>query len=80
MMLYLLFLFILLSLAGAVEFPTRARDGDSAPYFRPNGPLVTDTYIVRLFRNHTLERHFEHCGTNLSDLSHDFEEIPILRG
>ncbi|KAI9678401.1 MAG: Suppressor of the cold-sensitive snRNP biogenesis mutant brr1-1, partial [Bathelium mastoideum] len=72
------FFVLLLTSVNAIKFPRRSIGGTLAPYHRPDARLVPSTYIVRLSEDHSLAKHFAHCGVDLSKTSPRFEQISGL--
>jgi hypothetical protein len=75
-MLYFLFSFLLVSF---FNISGSAASAGLAPYIRSEGPLVDDSYIVALHRNHTLEAHFDFIGLNLSETASSFIPLKTIK-
>ncbi|KPM37675.1 hypothetical protein AK830_g8908 [Neonectria ditissima] len=50
------------------------------PYHRPNAKLIEDEYIVVLHRGHTLQKHFDQIGSDLTVNASMFYSIDTING
>jgi hypothetical protein len=67
-----------LLLASFLHISRSAASAGLAPYICPESPLVDNSYIVALHRNHTFEAHFDFIGLNLSETASSFIPIEIV--